>query len=396
MPRERTGTIRKRGNTYQIIIDLGEKMADGKRKMYRETLPTEADAKRRLAEVQVDFDRGALATTRATVAEWMAEWLQTYVVGNVAKPKRIRTVERYQSIIEKHIIPALGVVKLAKLTRLDVNRFYAGLVAKNLSGNTITAIHQVLKGALDEALADGLITHNPTFKALKPPRDTKRVTPPSVGQALELLTLASEEEHPLYAAMVLAALTGMRRGEILALRWHHINTAGMFLEVSESLVVTGAGLKVEPPKSKAGNRRIELPGTVIDALDAHRRSQDAQIEAMAGSYADEGRVFANATGGWTHPNIFTRETKALALRVGCPSTFKLHDLRHFTASLLLEQGHSLSEVSGQLGHANAAVTLNTYAHLLPGRGRAMADTIGAAMGKDAAKMPSGAETPIFR
>ena len=370
-----TGSIRKRGNRWEVTIDTGQVDAQGKRIRKYGKADTKAEAERIRREMIYALETGQLVTTKLTVAEWMAKWLEVKVNPSDRKPN---TKLQYAQTVRRHITPNIGRTQLGDLTLFDIEALYAKLRV-DLSPNSISCIHQVLKGGLQEAVRQGLIPRNPASNAQTPKRKPYRMELPSVDRIKDLLGLAATEGHELYAAMHLAAFTGMRRGEILGLRWQNVNTATGQIRVQECLIQTGEGKKFGPPKSESSERIVELDPVTVKVLEGHRERQDRHIQSMKGDYLDTGLLFTNATGEPKPPNTLSRVVKNLGKRVGIEN-LRLHDLRHFHASLLIKQGMDLPTISARLGHSSTAVTAKVYVHSMPGRQREAADMFAAAMG----------------
>ena len=199
---------------------------------------------------------------------------------------------------------------------------------------------------------------------------------PSKVQIQDMLALAEDEAHPLAAAVHLAVYTGMRRGEIGALTWGHVNLATGVLEVRQTLGYAD-GVAIGTPKSESSNRDIDLDADTVEVLQAHRIAQDGHREAMGSKYKDQDVVFATPGGSFYHPGTFTDLVASLSRRTGRHVRF--HDLRHFHASEMINAGINVVTVSKRLGHASVSMTLNVYIHLVDGSQRQAAATFAAAM-----------------
>jgi integrase len=188
--------------------------------------------------------------------------------------------------------------------------------------------------------------------------------------------LGATADDDLSALWRLALLTGMRRGELLALRWQDVNLDSGMLSVRRTLTYSKAGYAFGEPKTAKGKRRIELDSGCVDALRAHRTRQ-LERRLMYGSvWIDTDLVFENGTGSLLPPNVLGKRFQQAAKATGLPR-IRLHDLRHTAASLMLENGAHPKIVQERLGHSDIAMTLNRYSHVMPGMQRDVTDRLAA-------------------
>ena len=292
----------------------------------------------------------------------------------------------------------MGDVKLSNLTGLMVHDFYQTL-GKRYQGNTVAAIHTPLLNAFKLGLRLGLISFNPVAQADRPSRQQKKVISPDAQAVRDTLDLARDEGNEFYAGMHLAASCGMRRGEIMGLRWENIDLAAGGLRIVEQITVVegpGNGAQFGTPKTADSAREIDLDDDTVAVLIEHRERQDVMIAKAASAYTNQGLVFADVDGGPIHPSRFYRAIKNCARRVGHPE-LTIHALRHFHASEWIGGGGDVATVSERLGHSNVSITLNTYTHPTKGRQREHANKMSAILrgrprvGKMSA---NGAEMPV--
>lgn len=310
------------------------------------------------------FDGGNL-----TVGEYLDRWLAECVKG----PVRESTFERYEYAIRPHIKPALGRVKLKSLTPTHVRGFYREKLdgsegSPGLASATVHKIHVVLHKALDQAVADGLIPRNVT-RAVKVPSaslERKEITPLTAEEANRLIEVAIDESDRLQTLYVLAIHTGLRQGELLALRWEDLDLEEGALRVRRTLTYAGGKHSLAEPKTRKSRRTVRLTTLAIDSLKSHLERQIAEMERLGSLYKPSGLVFANETGGIISPsNLRNRSFARLLKHAGLPAGTRFHDLRHTCATLLLSKNVNPKIVSEMLGHANIAITLDTYSHVLP-------------------------------
>lgn len=267
-------------------------------------------------------------------------------------------------LVDKHVVPALGNVKLSKLTPAHLQGFYRSKLDAGLSPRTVQYLHVVLHRALKQALRWGLVTRN-VAEAVDPPKvHKKEVTPLSPEQARAFLEAARGDR--LEALYVLAVHTGMRQGELLSLRWEDVDLeAGV--------------LRVRGTKTARSRRTVKLSQTALDALTSHLTRQLEEIDRVGSMWQENSLVFATEIGTpLNRHNLVNRSFKPLLLRAGLPH-IRFHDLRHTCATILLSKGVHAKFVQELLGHATIAITLDTYSHVLPGMGGGTADAMDEAL-----------------
>ncbi len=303
------------------------------------------------------FDAGAL-----TVGEYMERWLKDSVKDTV----RVSTYEVTRHMVEPHIIPALGRIKLKDLNPVHVRGLYREKLNSGLSAATVRKMHGVLSKALKQAVLDGLIPRN-ACEAVKPPKvERKEIVPLDREQVRALLEAARGDR--LEALYVLAVHTGMREGELSGLKWDDVDLKSGVLRLRRALVREGGKTVLGDLKTAKSRRSVQLTRAAVEALRGHLECQMEEMERMGSLYQPGGLVFATESGTLINPsNLRTRYFKPLLKRAGLPD-ISFHDLRHTCATLLLSQGTHPKLVQELLGHAAIAMTLDTYSHFLPSMG----------------------------
>lgn len=303
------------------------------------------------------FEAGSL-----TVGEYLQRWLKDSVRGTV----RASTYEVHRHMIEPHIIPALGRVKLKDLNPVHVRGLYREKLDSGLSAATVRKMHSVLRKALNQAVLDGLIPRN-VCEAVTPPKvERKEITPLDKDQANTLLEAAKGDR--LEALYVLAVHTGMREGELLGLKWEDADLERGVLRLRRALVREGGKTVLGDLKTAKSRRSVRLTRAAVEALRGHLERQMEEMERVGSLYQPGGLVFATETGTLINPsNLRNRSFKPLLKRAALPDIC-FHDLRHTCATLLLSQGTHPKLVQELLGHATIAMTLDTYSHFLPSMG----------------------------
>jgi integrase len=326
---------------------------------------TKAEVANKLTELQSNRLNGTLTDCRRrTVQEFLAYWLETSAKGRT-KPTTFST---YSGAIKNHINPAIGGMQLGKLAPHHVQAIYARMEAEGHSGHVRRHVHVVLHKACWQAVRWGMIARNPV-DAVDPPQIPKTEAKSfTLDQSRAILTAAKGDK--LEALFVLALTTGMRLGELLGLQWESVNLTEGYLTVRHSLLEVGGNLTLGEPKTAKSRRKVPLSQMAVDALWAHRRAM------LAKGWGTDGHVFRSRNGTPIRRTHFRSYSyQPLLARAGVPFV-KFHTTRHTAASLALADGESVKLVSEMLGHSNASITLNVYAHVLPTQHRARADRMG--------------------
>ena len=310
-----------------------------------------------------------------TVKDWLSQWLDE----KVGRDRKVNTMERYEVIIRRQIVPYLGDVELVELEPRAIDAMLSELLRSGLSASTVRSAHTVLSSAYKEAVRLGVTDRNPAESVSPPVRRHRPVVPPPVAVVQDLLRLAREENHYLYPFLHLLTYTGMRRGEALALRWENVNLDDGYLTVVEAAVKTRAhGLMLTEPKSRHSHRTIDLDDGTADVLRQH---WDRQVQAGQPADGPGAHVFPGRRRPMMSTSHIHRELKRLGELVGSqPITF--HSLRHFHATVALQQHQNVVVVSQRLGHSSVSMTLDIYGHSIPGWQRETADAFARAMQTD--------------
>lgn len=376
------GHIRQRGEgSWTIVLDLGRD-ADGKRRQkWQSVRGTKRNAQRELNNLLHSLQTGSyVEPTKLTVGQYLRRWLDDYAKTNVA-PK---TYERYDEIARLHLIPALGHHVLTKLQPLHIQSMYSAALQNGrrkrtggLSARTVLHHHRVLRQALQQAIRWQLLVRNPA-DAVEPPRpEHPEIRTLSEVESIKLMEVSADSR--LHVPIILALATGMRRGEILALRWKDVDLVAGAAAVRQSLEETKTGLAFKPPKTQKSRRVMPLPGFAIETLRRHRKAQAAQRLQLGSAYEDNGLVCARPDGRPWVPSSFTAGFIAFAKRAGF-GALCIKNLRHTHATQLLIQGVHPKVVSERLGHSTVGMTLDVYSHVLPSMQEDAAKKIDAALG----------------
>ena len=357
------GHTRKRGKKWAFVID-DVRHEDGRRRQrWHSGFRTKREAEDALVRAVSQFQDGAyIATNRVTVGEWITRWL-------TRADRRPSTQALYEMLARNYIIPALGPIRVQKLTTASVNALYAQLKTNGgrkgtLSPKTIRHVHATLRAAINAAVAEGGIVHRNVVAQASPPRAEAREMMTWTAAELKRF-LESIQGDRLYGAFMLAASTGMRRGEVLGLRWRDLDLDGSTLAVRQNRIVVNYKVMTSSPKTDKARRNVALDPDTVDTLRGWRAQMlEERIALGLGVPKLDEFVFVEADGSLLHPGEFAKRFRRLARAAGLPQ-IRLHDLRHTHATLCLQAGVHVKVVSERLGHSSVGITLDTYSHAIP-------------------------------
>ncbi|MEZ5247604.1 MAG: site-specific integrase [Acidimicrobiales bacterium] len=372
------GYMRQRGGSWELRVFLGHDPVTGKQRYANRTVRGgKREAQRALAAMITEAEQGLTARSAATVAELLEAWFD-----QAAPDFSPATAKETRGYLDRSLLPGLGGRRLAKLKPGDIDAFYrrlresGGVGGKPLAPATVRRIHGILRRALAQGVRWGWIGVNPAASASPPKVPAPKVAPPDPEQLARLLARARDESPDFACFVLVAAATGARRSELVALRWDDVDQTEATLDISRGIVVGRDGL-VEKDTKTHSSRRVSLDAQTAAVLAEHREQMAARAQTCGVDLADDAFVFSNApdcTLPW-FPGSVSRSFKRLCEKEGIAGV-RLHDLRHFVATQLLGAGVDVRTVAGRLGHRNAATTLNVYAHFLEQSDRAAADVIG--------------------
>lgn len=364
-----------RHGTWNYAVDLPAG-PDGKRKLRRRGgFATERLARAAMKEVTDRLERNIVVDDRETVTEYMGRWLQAR--SHTLKP---RTAFNYGHQIEKNINPVIGAVKLDDLRHEHVQGLVEGMVADGRGPSVVKLTVAVLRSALGHAVKTRRLGHNPAEHVDAPAYKAPERTPWTVDQASTFIRYARggtpwahHREAELFITMM---LTGLRRGEALALRWDDVDAEQNVIRVRRSLTEVGGRLVEGTPKTKASAGFVPLSDQLADVLAVQRIRQDMEKELAGSAYQDDGRVFAREDGTPIRPEKALDTFHAMTDVYGLPRS-RVHDLRHLAASLMIAGGVPLLHVSKVLRHSSPSITGSVYGHMLPESGQGAVGVLGA-------------------
>jgi integrase len=367
------GSVYRRGGAGPWFASLS--LPGGRRKTI--SAPTKKEALAKLRQAQLDLQAGRLAATPdQTVEQLLRSWLEHIVRPN----RRPRTYESYRSMIERHILPTLGAITLRRLEPRQIQALYTKLLTTppppakgnramrptagpgGLSPRTVRYAHTLLKAALAQAVAWGLLASNPAERVRPPDPAPRAVEPLTLEQARALLVAA--RGHRLERLLALALATGLRLGELVGLRWEDVDLDGATLTVRRAIQRVDGRLTADRPKSERGRRRLALPATIVGVLRRQREHVAAERAMVADRWREHDLVFPSAVGTPLEPRKVITLFKRVLAAAGLPETVRFHDLRHSCAAILIAIRAGPREIMGILGHSSINVTFDIYGHIL--------------------------------
>jgi integrase len=360
------------------------------------------DARRKLTELVQRSDQGVpVASVNWTVAEYLSYWLR-HVVREDRRPK---TYQGYEGVVRLHLIPGLGQKRLAKLTAQDVRAFitrtrqecqcckhgwdaqredrrccarpHGRCCESRLSTRMVQSIHAVLRNALESAVCEEIVPRN-VAKLVRVPSPRYTINR-GLTTAQAKATIRAAADHRLYALYVLALFLGLRRGELLGLRWEDMDLDGSKLEVVQTLQRVGGSLRLVPPKTEDSARTVPLPPVCVHALREHKKRQFSERSKAWPDWEDHGLVFTSRRGTPIEPDNLRRSWSEIRSKAGLGAT-RFHDLRHTCVTLLLDLGTPPHVVREIVGHSAIEVTMTIYAHVSLDEKRKALSKLGEALG----------------
>ena len=366
------GNIRKRKDgRWEGRYTVGRDPVTGKQIFKNVLGKTQAEVKEKLQKAlaqakKIDFAK----TGKYTVTMWMNEWFE-----NVAKIKvRPSSHQTYRGYIDHHITPNIGDLPLEKLTTMDLQKLYRKLLnkgrvdrveakqqPKGLSAKTVRNINQVISSAMDFAVAQKIIPENPCKAVVLPKVEHKEMQTIPAEQLQAFLQ--ETKTTGVYEMYYIEQATGLRRGELLGLKWTDIDWENGIIKVRRQIARVDGQIVEAPLKTKNSYRTVTISQQAIEVLKQQKEKNNDEY------------VFPSPNGGPISPDSVNTMLKRVLERAGIPKV-RFHDLRHTFATIALQNGVDIKTVSGMLGHFSAGFTLDTYAHVTTAAQKEAADTMG--------------------
>jgi integrase len=368
------GVIEPRGpGRWRARVYAGRE--DGKvRWVSRTVLGGKRAAQSALANLVSEVESGRLVPGHPmSLGELLDRWLD-----DVGPHRSVYTLREYRRMTERNIKPAIGAVRLDRLTARQLDAFYKRLGERELSDASVRRHHSLLHAALGRAVKWGLVSSNQADRATAPGPVRSTATAPSSRDVQRLLAAAEGLNPSLAAAIALAAVTGARRGELCALRWSDVDWGRSTLRIFRSLTVVGTQVTEGPTKTHQ-RRDLAVGETLGSFLAARQDGQKAYAAEVGVELVNDPYLLSQASDGSTPclPDHLTDNYVNLTKRLGIPGHF--HELRHFSATEAIASGADVRTVAGRLGHADATTTLRIYAHALEARDRELAGFLDSAV-----------------
>lgn len=356
------GHVRRRGTTWTYVVDAGIGPSGKRTQKTKGGFTTKKAAQVALNEAINALREGVyVEPTRLTVGAFLtAHWLPA-----IRATVRPSTFSSYETHVRKYLVPALGNIGLQRLSPPAINAMYADLQLprdgqRRLAPATVRRIHATLHRSLRDAVRWQLTARNAAASADPPRAPHPQTIVWNIDQLRAFLDFVTDDE--MVALWLFYALTGVRRGEALGLRWTDIDLDAGTAAIRQTIIPVDHKLVFGEPKTDKGRRALALDQDTTEALRAHRRQQLHNRMLVGADYDDAGLVFARADGRPWHPELVSRRFARLVQRAGLPH-IRLHDLRHTYATLSLTAGIGTRVVSERLGHSTLAVTADIYQHV---------------------------------
>ena len=360
------GTIYKRNDGYWIgQITVGVDPKTGKRKRKTFSGKTRKEVADQMTEIKHDLLKGNYTEpSNIKVAEWLNEWIE-----GRKHSLAYSTYRNYKGKIKNHLIPSIGEMKISDLTSRQIQRLLKDKLEDGrvdgkggLSTRSVKYIYQTLHAALEQAVKERIVSHN-VCEAVEVPKkqEEKKLHTWNKDQINKFLTTAKDMGR-FYEVFYLALNTGMRKGELLGLKWEDVSIENKRINVTRQLVSGEEGLEFKKVKTNSGNRVIPLTNKVVAFLKKLKIQQKENKLALGEAYHDSDLVLCRENGKNIYPRALTRDYDPIIEKAGIPR-IRFHDLRHTFATQFLEAGGNIKILQQILGHSSISVTMDTYSHV---------------------------------
>jgi len=365
------GCIIERNGSLRLKVSLGKNQQTGKYESYYETFHgNRTEAQKKLRQILTELDKGIYTKPgKTTVAAYLNTWLQDYCKPSLSP----LTLRLYSYICRVHIIPTIGKITLTELKPQHLQNLYSCKLSSGLSARTVQLCHVVMHKSLKNAVRINLLSRNVSDAVEKPKIQRPEMHPMTENDLSRFLHAAKQGNY--YALFYTYLFTGMRRSELLAVRWCDVDLSGMQISVSRTMQYLNGvknHISFKEPKSKKSRRLIALSPSNVLILEEHRKAQDKMRESLQlPPITENDLVFSHWDGSPLLPDSITHAWVKLVRKCGL-NGIRLHDARHTHATIMLKQGVHPKIVQERLGHSTISTTLDTYSHVAPGLQQAAA------------------------
>ncbi len=358
-----TGHIRKRktqnGTSWQVVLDKGIDVNGKRIREYITVNGSKRQAQDELAKRISEYNSGSyIESSKITVKMLIDQWLTVYAVPQLATS----TVSGYKVNFDKHTIPYIGNIEVQKLSAVEIQHMYSKLEEIGLSPRSIRYVHTTLREVLQYAYKMRIISVNMADFVSAPKQSKYKAEVYNTDEVAKLLSCAKQTDLEL--PLMLDLETGLRRGELLALKWSDIDWEARTLTVERNLVCINGKHQFGSPKTKSGNRKLLLSESLIEKLRQHRVRQNEIRLQLGSTYQNNDLICCRDDGSPFHTGSFSHKFANFLKKHGLKH-IRLHDIRHTNATLMLENGIPAKIASERLGHSGIAITLDTYSHVSP-------------------------------
>ena len=358
-----TGNIverkRVKGKSYEITVEGEPDLVTGKRnRIFKTVKSSKKEATTIMHQMMADMDRGiAIRKMPKKIAEWLDEWLELYL-PNVEETTRIG----YKSKIKCYLKPALGDIFVQSLRTDHVQKMVNDMMARGLSAKNIRDTYNNINAAMKKAVVLRMIPYNPCEGVTLPKIKRYKAKVYDVEMIHKLLDVAKGTD--MYLPILLCVTLGLRRGELLALRWENVDLENKVLKIRSNMVRGEKDYLIKAPKSEAGVRDLKLGDEVVAVLREERARYMSDLFKQGADFQNLNFVIRQADGAPLRPDSMSQKWRRF-LEVNNLPLIRFHDLRHSNATALIQAGVNPKVVQQRLGHADVNITLNTYTHVLP-------------------------------
>jgi len=354
------GSIRQKGkSSWQIQVYIGTEENGKYRRQFETVHGRKSDAQKRLNELLVNLEKGVYVPTgRLTVAEHLRNWLDGYVKTNCSH----RTLDSHRSIIETHLVPALGQVQLKQLHPQAIQSYY-GKACERLSSRSVHYHHRILSQSLKYAVRQGYLVRNPC-ELVDPPKWKRKAMRTLTPAEVEVLLATASDNH-YYPVIYMAVSTGLRQAELLGLRWRDIDLDMCSISVSQVLYKRQGICQFKEPKTNHSRRRVDMTPKLALFLREYKAERERLHLELRKQLTLDDLVFGSLEGNSLDPSVLSHDFARVVKRAGLENV-RFHDLRHTFASLMLFKGAKPKVISEALGHASVAFTMDIYSHIIEG------------------------------